>query len=839
MNRLRSIRSPRWWREDQARTNVLMSMLMLVLAFIFMSPGLPPGRVPVPMEQLLIYPPWHSVFSNVDPFYGGGDPILQQLPWRHWAQQELAAGRFPLWASSPFGGMPLFASMQPSVLYPLHLLWVLMPVGAGAGIIMALKLWLAGLGMWGFLRAMNLHPAAAGLSSIGFMFCAPMVEWLPWNNSSVYLLLPWISWAVYAWCRQGHRLALALLAALFVFAIFGGHPETLFNMGVVTALWALGLIVTSNWRQWGKQIAGLGISLAVAIGIGAIQMLPFLQIVGLSHEGAVRANSTARATMHLGPDMMLTWLLPRSWGQMGGGVIGGTFSFYESNGYVGLVAFVGLVLVGVGAARRNLAFRNVVPWILIGAFSWVVTYDNALGTTIRMLPVFNQSIDVRWVWMVAFVVLVASAFGWDWLARGVATYLGQNNERSQRHERLLGAGLSLLAMGGIVMLVHAAGVLPQPVLEKPGMWYIVNGTYALYWLVWVVGAALAVLGASMLWASGGRFYQIGPVLLGLLLVLDLWRLLFTVNSSAPSNYYFPETRFLRDLENIPSTERLIIQDDTLIPNSGMVYAIRDWRAQDPLISERAYRAAVFLDPGLPKHPWDEYNMLLRNVRLQVAPMLGMRYYVSSSDPNTAENRASDQPPITRLAYKEKVGLWRIEGVPGFAYLSDNVQAVAGEKAAEDWMKGLTWTQVRTYAALVEAPVDELASVHKDPAGSSPGGVQVLDYTPGHIRLESKAVRSALLVVAESWYPGWQVTIDGQPAKLLRANYLSQGVLVPQGTHTVEMEYRPDAFVYGAAISAVSSLGFVGLLLWGWRPWVSVVRRRKVSVPAPGQALPLH
>ncbi len=194
-------------------------------------------------------------------------------------------------------------------------------------------------------------------------------------------------------------------------------------------------------------------------------------------------------------------------------------------------------------------------------------------------------------------------------------------------------------------------------------------------------------------------------------------------------------------------------------------------------------------------------------------MLGIRYYVSSDNPNTAESQAPDQPPITRLEYKEGVGLWFIEGVPGFAYLSDNVQAVADEKAAADWMKGITWAQVRSYAALVEAPGSEIAAIIKGPAGTSPGGVAVQEYTPGYIRLESKAVRPALMVVAESWYPGWHATLDGRPANLLRANYLSQGVVVPEGTHIVELRYSPDAFNYGVAASGVSSIAFLGLLMW--------------------------
>src|SRR5438477_13076425 len=79
----------------------LVPGLLLVLALAFMWHGLPPGRVAAPMDQLLAFSPWHTYHPEANPRSTGGDLLLQQLPWRHWAQQELAAGRFPLWASAP------------------------------------------------------------------------------------------------------------------------------------------------------------------------------------------------------------------------------------------------------------------------------------------------------------------------------------------------------------------------------------------------------------------------------------------------------------------------------------------------------------------------------------------------------------------------------------------------------------------------------------------------------------------------------------------------------------------------------------------------------------------
>jgi hypothetical protein len=208
---------------------------------------------------------------------------------------------------------------------------------------------------------------------------------------------------------------------------------------------------------------------------------------------------------------------------------------------------------------------------------------------------------------------------------------------------------------------------------------------------------------------------------------------------------------------------------------------------------------------------------MRDINLPIAPLLGIRYFVfpAGVNPNTPSLRDPTVPPFTRLAYKEGLGLWRAEGVPGFAYLSDNLHVAPDQKAAEVWLKQLDWQQVRAYPALVEAPPQEVASITHDPAGTSPGETEVLEYTPGHIKMRADATRPALLVVSESLYPGWRATLDGNPVAVLRANYLSQGVVVPAGSHVVELNYEPGAFKYGALISAFGLVTLVGLGVWAW------------------------
>jgi hypothetical protein len=813
------------------------------------------------MEQLLIFPPWSTLYPHADPLLRGSDILFQQMPWHHWIQDEIRAGRFPLWVSAPLGGYPLFAYYQAAVLYPLHLLWALLPTGAGSGIIMVLKLWIAGVGMWGFLRALGLRTSAALLGALDFMFSAGLIEWMPWSHTNVYILLPWLCWAAYRWCYGAKRGALVWFAFLWACALLGGSPEFFFIVAVCTGIWSIGLILgrpAGRWgRHWAWQAGGLALAGLVGTLIACMQLLPFFESLAISHITTIRptdfAGALARARDHLDASMMIDWVMPRWWGQVYDQVLGGQLIPNESNGYVGQAALLGLPLLGIAAFRRQINLRFVLPWLAVAVLCWVVVYDNQLGTWIRILPGFSQTVNYRFYLGIAFAFLVLGAFGWDWLARRIeqrrqpelvqdASPLEQPRPNTSRSRTWGLLGLALAVIAALYLLAHWAGLVPppnvgiDPAAPKLGRLYPPNTDYRLYWASWEIAVLIGILGTTLAWwgfsaarrrspapVAGKspwmvRLAPLLPLLIGAFLVGDLWQLLYTFNQTAPASWYYPQTSFIEQVvADVPPTERLIAEGDALLTHTGLIYGFRDWRAQEPMFTQRASRASALLDPEYRNDPWNRYNMSMHDIQLPVAPMFGIRYFVfpKQTDPNHPATPDPGRPNFKRLAFTEGLGLWEMEGVPGFAYLSDNVTPVPDEDAARTWMSGLTWDQVRSYPALVEAPESALTGIARAQDGSSPGAVSVPDYTPGHIVLNVDASRPSLLVVAESYYPGWDATLDGRPVPILRANYLSQGIVVPVGKHTVEMKYEPASFRNGLILSAAGLLGLLGLFIW-WR-----------------------
>jgi hypothetical protein len=89
---------------------------------------------------------------------------------------------------------------------------------------------------------------------------------------------------------------------------------------------------------------------------------------------------------------------------------------------------------------------------------------------------------------------------------------------------------------------------------------------------------------------------------------------------------------------------------------------------------------------------------------------------------------------------------------------------------------------------------------------------IIDERSGFWRIETNSDTPALLVLSESAYPGWRVTVDGQTAEPLTAYSIIRAVCVPAGAHVVEWSFEPAVYKIGGAISLLV-LVLVGVAVW--------------------------
>src|ERR1700722_391511 len=214
--------APSWWR----RGDMVAAVLLIALpAVIFGGPALL----------------GHTVLP--------GDDLTQNLPLRVLAGREIRAGHLPLLDPYIWSGAPLLAGWNAAAAYPLTWLFAILPGTAAWTVNLIVTYAVAGLGMFGFLRAMRLGSLASFLGAFSFAFAggtsaqvthfglAAGMSWVPLALLSILKLAqdrPWHS-------RLGW---IAVLAAALGLLILAGEPRAIDDAGVILLIYAV-------WRGGG------------------------------------------------------------------------------------------------------------------------------------------------------------------------------------------------------------------------------------------------------------------------------------------------------------------------------------------------------------------------------------------------------------------------------------------------------------------------------------------------------------------------------------------------------------------------------------------------------------
>lgn len=110
--------------------------------------------------------------------------------------------------------------------------------------------------------------------------------------------------------------------------------------------------------------------------------------------------------------------------------------------------------------------------------------------------------------------------------------------------------------------------------------------------------------------------------------------------------------------------------------------------------------------------------------------------------------------------------------------------------------------------------EELARVRgfSPGAGAAPVAGRLTRLELDHLSAEVEAPAAGVVVIVESYHPGWTATVDGQPARVLPANGAFRGVLVEAGRHVVEMRFSAGAAPWLMGLGLLVMLVAAGLAL---------------------------
>jgi hypothetical protein len=116
------------------------------------------------------------------------------------------------------------------------------------------------------------------------------------------------------------------------------------------------------------------------------------------------------------------------------------------------------------------------------------------------------------------------------------------------------------------------------------------------------------------------------------------------------------------------------------------------------------------------------------------------------------------------------------------------------------------TDPRFDAARVAVTEREIAGLPQAETGAAGfvGKARFTSYEPERVELSASANQPGLLVVTDTYFPGWRAEVDGRDVPLHRVDYLLRGIPLPPGDHRVVLTYRPESVRVGLLVSIATA-----------------------------------
>lgn len=832
------------------RRDAAIIALLFVLPLILFWPQTVGGKTLLPAENLYQWEPYYSDKAAVGvPEFPHNhllsDLVLQNMQWKSFMRDELAAGEFPLWNPHQFSGIPFHAAGQQQVVYPLSVIFYALPLAAAYGWFTVINLWLAGVFMYFFVRALGVSRFGAALAGITYQLCGtfiasavfPMIigaaVWLP-------LILQMCEYVLRRRTLRGSDATpvwAAVGAVALACSVLSGHAELTIYTLLIAGYYSAARLIGLWWSDKrppvlrGAWLMGL---VVLGLALSAIQLVPLYEHVQTNWRAERSDLELVRSYAHPARDI-IQFALPNFYGSpahhgyydlFNGGawvdaplngdglriIDWGMKNYVESALYVGILPLVLAVFALLtGRDKNRLIFAG------LGVASLTFMFGAPTYALIYALPGINQlNSPFRWIYGVTIAVCVLAGIGVDALARnrGLARYFGW---------ALVGTGL-MQAVGivGAYLTFDQWEPFLAPILQGMERW---AGAFTDTAMFFSYIAPQVIILAAVLFGSGlvllllrddtsrrSRWVQVGAVVL---LAADLMIASWGFNAASDPawlDHTPPAVQFLRDEAADGAPWRYTVlnapgQRELLQANMTMRYGLDDVRGYDSIISSQyvgymrgittASQPQLDFNRIAPLYAWDDYNTTLNSPRFK---RLNVRYVVAHTATEiTAEGWS--------VAYADDVvRIWEDSAYMARAVVMSDISGSPDDETPFAPASDIRRLNGREYEA----------------TASTEGG--------------------GWLVLSETYAPGWRAFVrpvggaeqDEQPAEAVRAFENFIGVSIPAGEWVVRLIYSPPSFQIGAFVTAIAAaLTVLTAGVWAWR---ALIVRPGADGDASGQRL---
>ena len=757
----------------------------VAIALVLAGPALT-GRNSLGPDRMLDFDPLYGSRHGLEkalPAMNDPTPIALDWPRDLAIARGIREGRLDLW--NPLGGCgaPLWAE-QGGPFFPLKAAFYASPSRGMYNAFLALRAAFAALGAYLLARQRGLGFAGAMAAGVTFELSSALMYQLRFGVYSNTFVLPWVVLASAILAARRSAAATAGAAVLLGLAGSGGHPTLAFLAFGAFAV-AMATHAGLAWRQPRTLLLICGLTIVAGLlgaALAAPTLLPLVELLALGSSYKDDPTFASGGVDALRLVLPLT-LFGSSWQRSGLGILSV------------VAAMTGVVTRGLDA-----------PLLAVGLFG---------------LAVSSPPLGLEWIREHTYARYILSFYAWPLIVLPLTQAAGRGVEMlpslKPRQIALASAG-SLIACLGLWI---ASGVNPLGVLAgQRGI---------LLQLLGPPMAAVAVLSLAFA-LRGSRWARwCGPALIVAIVCERLFAVIPTLRqkgspvlTSPPS----PAVRFLQPRLTADRARMVGVPYRIGYPLTPMLFGLADIRNFSALPIRRYLeyiRAASPTEPAPGRLPWEAQVsitdlaplMVVQHVRFARSPLLdlaGVRFVVvPRAGADSIPPRLEDDPELTIAYADESVLIYENHAALPRVRIVHEAVPVPDEVSARSWARELGASTEHAR----ELSLERTVVIEPDGRGQypqlTPGHGSLREYArivdgpdPDQLTIEAHLDSPGLVVLSDTYYPGWRAWVDDVPVSIHPANLLFRAVPVPAGTHVVTMRYQPRYFRAGVVLFLLSA-----------------------------------
>ncbi len=754
------------------------------------------------------------IFSNQT--FASRDLYAFFYPRRFFAAESIRNGILPLWNPHLASGVPFLANLQSSLFYPLSLLYYVLPFHIGFKFFIIVHYYLAGLFMYLLMKHFRYETAPSVTAGIVFMFGGYMVSIL--DNLAFLTAAVWLPLIVLFFDRslsEQSPIDLIITGALISFQVFGGDASCyLLSTFVFMVVYLLYFLISEGnfaTRKRKSVICCLPAVWIIAFGLSSIQLIPFFEFI--SHSSRTGGFGYEQLTKwSFNPLELFQLLVPY--------VFGTTVpmcrwfgQYWLDTFYIGVFPLI-LVIFCVFWTRSKLN-RFLLLIVCISLFMALGKY-NPLFSWFTFVPGINMlHYPVKYLFLAGFALSLLAGIGFSALFTAL-----ENGAPSKGFFRfLLSVNLMMVAVLVFGLLVDDKLFELFKVIYPQTLFYRIAGIQSSYLGIFKGLAWFVVLftGCSMLLAftqKGLIPIKVAQVICISILLADLMFIGKPADPTIEQSLYSEPSETVKVLKTDPSYFRIFSLSYVpfegfmhipntpfqktfktlktfVMPNLSLIFAIDTIDEYAAILINRYYELFQPVKEFFrleTKEPW------YRDYAHKIMSILNVKYVISSF-------KLEDED--FKLVREGKIKVYQnLKALPR-AYC---VQEVTVVKDDSEVLKALenSGFNPRISVLITGEEYGRVTNNMNKIKGLSPdkykGETKILKYSLNYVEIETNVTDAGYLILADNFYPGWKVYVNGAEKTILRVNYNLRGVYIPPGKNRVTFRYSPMSFKIGVSIT---------------------------------------